>query len=95
VYRVNHVVYNCGRALTGFGDPGGNPVVAVLIIYLWVTDLASTDLNFVYIYMCVCERACVRACVRTCKRAGGRACVCVWKDLFLYYGFTPGVCLTT
>jgi len=24
------MVYNCGRALTGFGDPVGNPVVATL-----------------------------------------------------------------
>jgi len=28
VYRFNLTVYNCGRALTRFGDPGGNSVVA-------------------------------------------------------------------
>jgi len=29
VYRINCVVPNCGRALAGFGDPVGNPVVAI------------------------------------------------------------------
>jgi len=28
VYRFSVTIYNCERALTGFGDPGGNPVVA-------------------------------------------------------------------